>query len=148
MKTMTGLAAGFFWALDTVILGIALAMTPFMSVGQAVVLAPFASAFLHDFFSCLWMLLYTGIRHRYQKVWRALKTRSGKFIILGALLGGPVGMTGYVFAIRYLGASYTAMISALFPALGAVLSYIFLKERMQKLQLAGLGLSLCGMVLL
>lgn len=148
MKTMTGLCAGIFWALDTVVLGIALSKAVFFENEQAVFLAPFVSAFLHDLCSCIWMLLYTGGKRQYKRVWRALKSRSGKYIILGALAGGPVGMTGYVFAIRYLGASYTAMISALFPALGAFLSYIFLKERMRRSQLIGFWVSVCGMVVL
>lgn len=145
---ITGLAAGIFWAADTIILGIALAMTPFVSTEQAVFLAPFVSTFLHDFCSAVWMLFYMGIRKQMKQVVRALKTRSGKFIILGALFGGPIGMTGYVFAIKYLGATYTAMISAMFPALGAVLSYIFLKERMKPIQIMGFIVSIGGMVAL
>ena len=113
---ITGLAAGIFWAADTIILGIALAMTPFVSTEQAIFLAPFVSTFLHDFCSAVWMLFYMGVRKQMKNVVRALKTRSGKFIILGALFGGPIGMTGYVFAIKYLFATYTAMISAMFPA--------------------------------
>lgn len=142
---ITGLAAGIFWALDTVILGIALTMTPFVNSEQAIFLAPFVSTFLHDFFSGLWMLLYMGVRKQYASVIRALKTRSGRFIILGALFGGPIGMTGYVFAIKYLGATYTAMISAMFPALGSFLSHIFLKERMKRYQMAGFLVSICAM---
>ena len=91
---VTGLSAGILWALDTVILGIALAMTPFVSTEQAVFLAPFVSTFVHDFCSSLWMLIYMGIKKQYKNVIRALKTKSGKFIVLGALLGGPVGMIG------------------------------------------------------
>ena len=33
---LEGLLAGFFWGLDTVILGIALAMLPFISTAQAI----------------------------------------------------------------------------------------------------------------
>ena len=43
----TGLLSGVLWALDTVILGIALAMTPFEN---AAMLAPIISTFLHDLF--------------------------------------------------------------------------------------------------
>ena len=39
----SGIIAGVLWGLDTVILGIALAMTPFISTEQAIVLAPFVS---------------------------------------------------------------------------------------------------------
>lgn len=148
MKIITGLSAGIFWALDTVILGIALSMLPFISLGQAAVLAPFVSTFLHDFCSGVWLLIYMGIKKQYQKIWQAIYSKSGKYIILGALFGGPLGMTGYVFSIRYLGASYTAMISAVFPALGALLSYFFLGERMKRVQLTGLGISILGMAIL
>lgn len=148
MGKCKGLAAGIFWALDTVIVGIALRRAVFCDTKRAVFLAPFISTFLHDFSSCIWMVLYTGIKKGFGKVCRALHTGSGRFIILGALFGGPVGMTGYVSAVRFLGPSLTAAISALYPALGAFLAWVFLKERMKKIQLAGLSLSLAGMVLL
>ena len=145
---ITGLMAGVFWAADTVILGIALAMTPFVSTEEAVFLAPCVSTFLHDLCSAFWMLLYTGIRRQFRGVKRALQTRSGKFIILGALLGGPVGMSGYVAAIYYMGAGYTSIVSSVFPALGALLSSIFLKEKMKGYQIAGLVVSLLGVIAL
>ena len=123
-----GLLAGVLWGLDTVILGVALAMTSFVSTEEAIVLAPFVSTFIHDACSALWMFLYMAIKKELKNVWRALKSKSGKFIVVAALLGAPIGMTGYVAAINYIGPGYTAIISALFPAIGAVLSYIFLKE--------------------
>ena len=119
---ISGILAGILWGLDTVILGIALSMSTFVSTEQAIVLAPFVSTFIHDFCSSIWMLIYMGIKKQYGNILRAVKTRSGKFIILGALLGGPIGMSGYVAAINYIGPAYTAIISAMFPALGAFLS--------------------------
>lgn len=143
-----GLLSGFFWGLDTVILGIALIMTPFVSTAQALFLAPFISTFIHDLCSSFWMLIYMGINKEYRRVIRAFKTRSGKFIVLAALLGGPIGMTGYVLSIKYIGASYTAIISALYPAVGAFLSFLFLKEKMEKYQMAGLAVSILGVIAL
>lgn len=143
-----GLLAGFFWGLDTVILGIALVMSPFLSTEQAILLAPFISTFIHDFCSSLWMLGYMGIKKESKKILAALKTRSGKVIVLAALMGGPIGMTGYVLSISYIGAAYTAIISALFPGVGALLSYIFLKEKMKGYQLAGLTVSILGVIAL
>lgn len=144
----TGLLAGILWGLDTVILGIALAAAPFVSTEQAILLAPFVSTFLHDACSSVWMLIYMGIKKQYKQIVRALKTKSGKFIILGGLLGGPIGMSGYVAAINYIGPAYTAIISALFPALGSFLSYIFLKERMKPIQIVGLCVSILGIIVL
>ena len=100
---LIGLAGGALWALDTVILGMALALPVFTGDPRAAILAPFASTFLHDLCSSLWMLGYTGLRRQYKAVWQALRTRGGRFVVLGALLGGPVGMTGYVLAINALG---------------------------------------------
>lgn len=143
-----GLMSGILWGLDTVLLGIALAMTPFISSQQAIFLAPFVSTFLHDFFSSIWMLIYTAFKKELGKTFRAAKTRSGRFIMLGALLGGPVGMTGYLLAIKYIGPAYTAIISSLYPAIGALLSYIFLKEKMKPISILGLFMSILGIILL
>lgn len=144
----TGLLAGLFWGLDTVILGVALTKSGFCSTSQAVALAPFISTFFHDFFSSVWMIIYTSIRGQWKNIIRALKTKSGKFIILGALLGGPVGMSGYVAAINYIGPAYTAIITAIYPAVAALLSRIFLKEKMKAYQFAALGISICGVIAL
>lgn len=126
-----GIIAGITWALETIILGFALNMAPFLSTEQAIFLAPFVSTFIHDFFSALWAALYNGVRGNLKNVWKAFCTKSGKFVMLAAVIGGPIGMTGYVLAINYMGASIGAVASAIFPAIGAILAYFFLKEKMQ-----------------
>lgn len=129
---LAGVIAGITWALETIILGIALSMTPFVSTEQAVFLAPFVSTFLHDASSSIWAMIYNGFKGNLKNVWKALvKTKSGKFVVVAAVIGGPVGMTGYVLAVNYMGASIGAVASAIFPAIGAVLAFIFLKEKMQ-----------------
>ena len=141
---IAGLLAGFTWAIETIILGMALAMTPFVSTEQAVVLAPFASTFLHDAFSAIWACAYNAVRGNLPDVVAAVKTRSGKFVALAAVIGGPVGMTGYVLTVNNMGASIGAVASAIFPAIGAVLAYFFLKEEMQWYRWVFLVLSLLG----
>lgn len=143
-----GLMSGILWGLDTVLLGIALAMTPFIETEQAIFLAPFVSTFLHDLFSSIWMAIYMMFKKQIGKTIRAAKTRSGRFIMLGAILGGPVGMTGYLLAIKYIGPAYTAIISSLYPAVGAFLSFIFLKEKMKLSAMLGLFLSIAGIIAL
>lgn len=143
-----GILGGVFWALDTVLLSIALAMTPFMSTAEAIFFAPFASTFMHDFFSAIWLGLYMLITKQFKAVIAAAKTRGGRFVMLGALLGGPVGMSSYLLAIKYLGPSYTAAISAMYPAWGAFLSYFVMKERLRPYQMVGLGISVLGIILI
>lgn len=141
-----GILAGLTWGLDTVILGVALAMSPFCSTEQAVFLAPFVSTFLHDAASSLCMFAFMGFRGQLPAVGRALRTRSGKWVILAATIGGPIGMTGYVMTVNYMTAAIGSIASAVFPAIGAVLAYVFLKEKMKWHQWLALILAICGVL--
>lgn len=139
-----GIIAGITWAVETIILGIALVMSPFVSTEQAVLLAPFVSTFLHDAFSAIWSCAYNGVKGNLPSVVKALKTKSGRFVALAAVIGGPVGMTGYVLSVANMGASIGAVASAIFPAIGAVLAYFSLKEKMQWYRWGFLILCLLG----
>ena len=143
-----GLLGGMLWGLDTVILGIGLAMAPYIGTPEAVACAAIAGAFLHDLFCAVWLFLYMGVRRRLKDTLVALRTRAGKAVMLGALLGGPVGMTGYVVAIANIGAGYTAIISAFYPAVGAFLAIFLLKERMRAGQIVALLVALVGVVVM
>ena len=140
----SGVIAGITWALETLILGIALKMAPFISTQEAITLAPFVSTFIHDGFSAIWATLYNSLRGNEREVRKILKTQSGKFVILAAIIGGPVGMTGYVLTVNNLGPSIGAVASAIFPAVGAVLAYFFLKEKMEWYQWMFLVITLLG----
>lgn len=141
-----GLFSGILWGLDTVVLGIALSMSPYIGTAEAIAFAAIASSFLHDAGCAIWLMIYMGAKRRLKDTLAALRTRSGKVVILGALLGGPIGMTGYVIAINNIGAAYTAIISAFYPALGAFLSFVLLKEKMDKKQIAALVVALVGVM--
>lgn len=141
-----GLLSGLLWGLDTVILGIGLAMAPYVGTAEAAAFASIVSAFFHDAFCAIWLFVYMGVRGRLKDTVSALKTRSGKIVMLGALLGGPVGMTGYVAAIANIGPAYTAIISAFYPAFGTVLAMLVLKERMRAGQICALIVALAGIV--
>ena len=99
---------------------------------------------MHDLFSAIWACIYNGVRGNLKNVWNALKTKSGKFVMLAALIGGPVGMTGYVLAIKYLGSAVGAVASSVYPAIGAILAYFFLKEKMQWYRWVLLAVTILG----
>lgn len=141
-----GVFSGLLWGLDTVIIGIALSMLPFSSSTDSPLIIAIVGAFLHDALCALWLAVYMGIRKRLGDTLKSLKTRSGVVVMAGALLGGPIGMTGYLIAISNIGAGYTAIISACYPGLGALLSYVFLKERMDKRQVGSLLIALVGVM--
>lgn len=143
-----GFGAALTWALDTVILGIALANPAFAATPQAIALAAFTSTFLHDASSAVFSFVYMGIRRKLGETWRTLRSKSGLVIVGAALIGGPIGMTGYVVAINNIGPAYTAAISAFFPAYGAALATVVLKERMRPYQWAGLAACLVAVAVL
>lgn len=139
--------AALTWAFDTVILSIALSHTVF-GAGEALLFASFISTFLHDATSTVFMWLYLGVKRQLKACWRALRSKSGKWMILASILGAPIGMGGYVMAINNIGPAYTAAISAFFPAVGAVLSYFVMKEKLKVYQWCGLFVSLIAIAIL
>lgn len=144
----SGILSGVLWGLDTAITGLILGKSPFIDTSQAILIAPIVSAFLHDTFSSIWMVLFSLIKGELVKTIKLLKTRSGKFVCVAAIFGGPIGMAAYLMAINYIGAGYTASISAIYPAMGAFFAYIFLKEKLSKTGWLGLCLSILSVIII
>lgn len=143
-----GVLSGMFWGLDTLLTGFILSITPFISNEKAILIAPIISAFLHDILSSFWMMLFLGVKKELTKTIKLLKTKSARYVAIAALFGGPIGMGAYLLAISYLGAGYTASISAVYPAVGAFFSYIFLKEKLSIKGWIGLSISILAIIIL
>lgn len=143
-----GVLSALTWGIDTVLMGVILGSVPFINGKNAIFLAPFVSTFLHDLFSAVWTFFYLLMRGQVKKLSDSLKTKSARYVIIGAILGGPIGMTGYLLSIKYLGPSYTASISSIYPAVGAILAAIILKEKLNKKAYIGLALSIFGIIAL
>ena len=137
-----GIGSGALWGLDTVILAIALALNPFASDAHA----SLVSAALHDAVGALILLVFMAMRGRLKDTWRAIHTRSGRAVMVAALLGGPIGMSGYLLAIDQIGAGYTAIISTFYPALGTALAVLVLKERMRPRQVIALAVAIGAII--
>ena len=145
---INGILSAIMWGADTVLIGIVILLVSSLKIKNSLFLAPFISAFLHDFCSVIWLTIYLFIKKEFKKVKLCLKTKSAKFVILGGILGGPIGMAGYLFSIQNLGASYTAAISSIYPAVGAIMAKMFLKEKMSKRGWLGLISSILGIILI
>lgn len=137
-----GIGSGALWGLDTVILAIALALNPFATDAHA----SLVSAALHDAVCALILLVFMAMRGRLKDTWRAIHTRSGRAVMVAALLGGPIGMSGYLLAIDQIGAGYTAIISTFYPALGTALAVAVLKERMRPRQVIALAVAIGAII--
>ena len=139
-----GVLSGMLWGLDTVVLAMALALIPFAGSPDA----PLTGAFLHDAASAVILLVYMAVRGRLRDTLTAVRTRSGKAVMLAALLGGPVGMTGYLIAINNIGPGYTAIISSFYPAVGTLFAFLLLGERMRSRQIVALMTALAAVILI
>lgn len=140
----TGILAGLTWALETIAMGAALSMSPFVSTPQALMLAPFIATFLHDTFSALLLLVYNVIKGNLKALCHICRLPDFKWLVLASAIGGPIGMTGYVMTVNYLGASIGAVASAIYPAIGTVLAFLFLKENVRWYQWIFLAFTLFG----
>lgn len=140
----SGLMSGFLWALNSIALGIAMSMSPFISTEQAIFLAPFVATFLNDFFSSIYMMIVSAIKKQLKTTLKTVITKSGLWIVLASLIGGPIGMTGYVLSIKYMGSSIASVASAIYPAIGVLCARLFLKEKMRWYQYICLVLTMLG----
>ncbi len=145
---ISGLLAGIFWGLGTVTLGIATSRPVFAAAAVAAFAAPFVSTFVHQTTSAGLMAGYMALRRRLPVTLRLLFTRSAVFIGLGAIFGGPLGLSFYTASIQLIGPSYSAIITSMYPAVGALFARVFLKERLKPAQWLGLLASIGGVIAL
>lgn len=142
---LLGLSSGFFWGLDTVILGIALSLPVIVGLGNA---GSFVTTFIHDSFSFVILLAFIIFSGKVKEFKRVLFSKSGAAIILAALLGGPIGMSAYIYSIGLLGASLSSSISAIYPVIGMFLAFIFLKEKIKLHNTIGIIISVTAIIIM
>ena len=141
-----GVRAAIFWAAETLLLNQAMAAG--YLAGISAIQAALLAAALHDCLSAGYLLLYLSRNQQIRTLGKAICSPGGRNVMLAALLGGPVGMSCYLLAIQLSGASTATSVSAVYPAIGAGLAFLFLKERLHGYQLAGLFLCVGGTVIL
>lgn len=141
-----GILVGFAWGLDTVLMGLVGGRPIFEGIASST--KSLVSAFLHDGFCFVWLALVMFFRKELKGVFSLLKTKKGKVTIMAALVGAPIGMSGYLVGVNYASAAYASSISVIYPGVGAILSYFILKEKLSLRAIAGIALSLVGSVAL
>lgn len=120
----SGFFSGMFWGLDTFILGLCFLFAPFNSSCDAILCAAYA----HDVIAALLLFMLLIQRKKIRALPQILMTPSARLIAAAAVLGGPLGMSGYLLAINNIGAAHTAIISAFYPACSTFFAVLILKE--------------------
>lgn len=140
-----GLLSGFFWGLDTVVLGLSLSAPFILSLGNN---GSLVVTFIHDTFSFLLLMTLISITKKIGSFKSVLFSKSGLAIVVAALLGGPVGMSMYIYSIQLLGPSLSSSISAVYPIIGMFLAVILLKEKVRVHNIAGIIISVFAIILM
>lgn len=139
-----GVIVGLAWGLDSVLMG----KVGGSSIFTTFELSPLVSAFFHDSFAFLWIALVLLFSKQLKQVFGLLKTKKGMVTALAAIVGAPIGMSAYQLAIKYASAPYASSISVIYPGVGAILSYLVLKEKLSKRAMLGIFVSLAGSFML
>ncbi len=100
------------------------------------VLAALGSA-INDSCSAIWALALSGVKGKAGDFFRCLNTTPGRFMILAALVGGPISSTAYIASLQMAG-SVVIPITALCPAIGAILARILFKQKLNKRMMLGI----------
>lgn len=147
---IAGLFSGITWALYTIINNLITKNTIFNSYIdiEKMFIPVLVIVFLHDFFSSIWLFFYLWRKRKLFELKRTIKSKNMFLIFLGALFGGPIGMSGYLLGIKYMGASYTASFSCTYLILGTILSVVFLKEKINLKMIIAVLINMAGIFIL
>ena len=96
---------------------------------------------INDTCSAVWALVIAGAKGKLGDFFRCLKTKPGWIMIAAALVGGPISSAAYVVGLQMAG-SIVIPISALCPAIGAILGRVLYKQELNKRMVAGIGICL------
>lgn len=95
---------------------------------------------VNDTCSAVWAMIYASVKGKFGDFLRCINTTPGRMMILAALIGGPISSTAYVVGLQMAG-SIVIPITALCPAIGAILGRILFKQELNKRMM--LGIAIC-----
>lgn len=143
---LNALLSGIFWGADTSFMGYYFSI--YSIYFMVPLLLPIFITFIHDMVSALLINISILVTGRFNSVIEDIKKAKSKYIWLGSLLGGPIGMCSFILAIEYTGPAITAIVSSIYPAVGLFFAYIYLKERRRSYQVIALFIAIAFIIAL
>jgi drug/metabolite transporter (DMT)-like permease len=139
--------SGLAYALYSVLAAQAMTLPPLAGTAGFFTV-PLVAAAVNNGVSALLVFVY-NLKKGYRGVLRAgLTTSPGRFVILGAVLGGPLANTLFLAALKTAGAAYVLPVSALCPLFGCLFARLFLKQQISKKTGLGMGICILGTALI
>ncbi|MCL2808310.1 MAG: hypothetical protein FWD27_09220 [Coriobacteriia bacterium] len=100
-----------------------------MSFVIAVLILGALGSGINDFISAIWMIGKTAVKGKFMDYLRCFASKPGAVMVLCALIGGPIASTAFLIALIMAGPIATP-ISALCPAIGAIIGRIVFKQQL------------------
>ena len=100
-----------------------------------------------DTCSAIFALSIASARGRMGDFFRTIKTKPGHVMIVAAIFGGPIASTAYVIGLQKAG-SIVVPISALCPAIGAILGQFIFKQALNARMLLGIAICFAASVMI
>ncbi len=121
--------AAMLWGVYGVLMDLAYGLAPLNSTGYNVLVIPLVACVIEEYSASIILFIRNVKNGKIKEYGRTIRTRPGKIICIGGILGGVMGISGSMAAILYCGPAYALSITALYPVVGALCSVIFLKEK-------------------
>jgi len=90
--------------------------------------------------SAIWAMGFATFRGKIRDLMSSIKSRPGKILVIASLVGGPVSTSAFVIGMQMAG-SIVVPITALCPAIGAIIGRVFYKQKLSARMI--FGISLC-----
>ncbi len=109
--------------------------------------APFTALTIRFMFTTSIVVVITIVSGQFREI-RNVDATSLLWICLGGLIGGVIGLFLYFVVLKDNLTSHIVPIAATFPLFTTIYAYIFLKEHISAVRLAGIFLVVIGLVLI
>ena len=144
MGIAAGMFSGMLWGLNNTLFSQGYTELAMLSMS----LLPLWCAAINDGCAALFLLFVNAFRGKLRTIIDPGLLSEKKIILLAAILGGPVGQLAYYYGITLSGAPYALAITAIYPIIGCILSWIFLRQHITNFMWIGIIFSVCGTIIL
>ena len=108
-----------------------------LSVFVIVYVLGMLGAGINDLVAAVWAIGIVGVKGKFMDYLRVMKTKPGIVMFVCALLGGPMANSCYIIALQMSG-PIAATITALCPAIGAIVGRVLFKQPLTPRMIAGI----------
>lgn len=107
------------------------------------------TAFQIIFFGILLAVIWSGATGKIKEYKRVITNRKAiKWLLLGAICGGPIAIMGNMLTTGYIGAGFAAAMALMSTVMGALLGRIINHEKLSKKAICGILVMLVGGILI